>query len=1167
MQKLFKYWLVGILVVFGFGLTSKAIQAATVNDPSISSVTLGTISSTQKEASGVSYTLTITTTATLSANSGFSIQTRPTSCMTNYENCSLNFQAPVTISGLNGTVTSTGYGNMFFSNSDVLPAGSYTFTINNVINPNFDGSLRFAFSVPTSNISAINLEGDSAATVSETFVIGSPLVKGRITHPTTGAGLMLSGQVASQDWSINQFFNTDEWGEYAVANPGFSAGATVNLTINPDSGSGLASTATTFTYSGSTATVNLSPTQATKSISGTVLYEDTGTPVATASVNANGKGNGWSSAIPDSAGAYLLTIGGGEYDICLGDRFDDNGNKLPRDWYVAGDNQCQTVSFAKDTAVEASTINFLVKRADAKIIGVFKNPNGSFPSNGSVMFSQEGLWFNSGVNRDNGAFEVALVGNQSYQGQYQSQSTGEHMYWDTDSVRVNTNQTVDLGTITLKERDVVYTATVKDNNGTPVPHIYVDAWQERGGWTHAETDQNGVATLYLYEGSWSIRPSTWNTATYIYSGKEDRVQLAAGSSASGAFTLTATTLVVTALTNTADGSAASVTGWVNCWQPGNNFGFGGQVRNGTGTFGAIAGDFQCNLMVNDESYQAAGETRTTFTAGVNTTLNFTLLRRTATVTVYIKDQDGKLVDAKNGRVSARSTASGMIDKRLESGQVALRLAPGSYNLGIWFEGDQSKYISSQGPNSGTDVTVVDNDALSKTLTVFAVSATLEATVKDNDGNPVSDAWVHCGNWPELKGTVKMDDKNSKIIESGAPTDANGKATVGLVAGHEYECNVGVKSETSDLVGSASQTIDFTTAKKATAKFILQKANAKITGKITMADAADITTKDLNNIWCHAWSDEGYNSFGDGSANKYTLNAIVGTWNVSCGGEATTANGKRQWYSSPRTVVTITAAGTVTQDLVLAKSLFEIPESYSETFDSTQPKSITLSDGTRLNIPAYALATDGNVTLTAEPELQAIDTYTDGLAKIPWNFEVYDSSGKLISGDFNDKVTLIITYDQAVLNKLGIDETTLLPKYFDVASNIWKNVDNASQDTAADEITFTLSHFSQVGLVYNQKLNQASPSKPYKLKAKRLTATTALLTWKKPTQRKATYYNVQLRLFKDKEKTTWQTFTAKKTKQAVKKLTANTKYQFRVKACNKKKCFKFSSWAKFKTKRS
>lgn len=1148
------------LGLFVFGVT--ATQAATVSDPSIGSVTLGAVSSTLKNATAVNYNLTVVFTQELAAGAGLSIQTWPTSCMTNYDNCVLNFQAPASISGLNGTVTSTGYGNMFFSNTDIIPVGSYTITINNGINPNFDGALRFALSVPSNNTT-----GNVVATVSDVFVIGSPLAQGKITHPTTGVGLALGGQVANTDWSLNQFFNADEWGNYAVTNPGFSSGASVNLSVYPESSSGLSTTTTTFTYTGTTATVNLAPTPATKTITGTVVYVDTNAPVTTATVNANGRGNGWANATLSETGSYTMTLAGGDYNVCLGDRFDDSGVKVSRDWYLPGERQCQPVSFIQDTSTEVQTVNFTVHRADAKIIGVFKNPNGTFPADGWASFSTEGLWFSSNLNRDSGVFEVPLVGGKSYQGQFQSNNSTERTYWSADSVAVNPNQTLDLGTIILKERDVVYTATVKDSTGVPVSHIFVDAWQERGGWTHAETDQNGVATLYLYEGSWNIRPSTWNTTNYIYTGKEEHVTLTAGSNSSGIFMLQATTLTVTARTAAADGTTVSVNGWANCWKRGDNFGFGGEVRNGTGTFGAVGGDFECNLWVNDENYQATGQSRVTFVDGVNTTLSFTMLKRTATVTVYVKDQNGKLINASNGRVSAHSTNNGMVDKHLDNGQTVLRLAPGDYHLGVWFEGDNTKYISTQGPNNGADVQVEDNDTISKTLTVFSVSGTIDATVVDSDKKPVANAWVHCGNWSEQTGVIKADSKESKIIESGAPVDANGKATIGLVTGHRYECNVGARSESSDLVGSEAQMVDLTSAKKASAAFIMRKANAKITGKISLADDAGVLANDLNDVWCHAWSNEGYNSFGNGSSTQYTLNAITGTWNVSCSSETKLDNGKREWYSSSDTVVKVTGDGTVTKDLILSKSVFQIPESFSETFDATQAKIITLSDGTQLNIPAYALATEGNITFTAEPELQAVETYTDGLANIPWNFEVYDSTGTLISGDFSDTITLVIPYNQAALKTLDIDEATILPKYFDTDSNSWKNVDNATLDDVVDQVTLTLSHFSQVGLVYNQRLTQTSSKNiPSKLKAKRVAAVSALLTWKKP-QRKVSRYVVQLRELNAEAKESWKIYTVQKSKQLVQKLLPDSRYQFRVKACTKKKCFKFSDWTKFKTKRA
>lgn len=1187
------YWvqpfLVGLgLFGFAFGASAETYQ---VDDQTISSVSASSFSSTAQGATGVSFTLTFELDTALSDGMGLNIWNNALSCsFSDWTECPINL-ASTSVAGMPGRldIDDGNPGSVSFFPTGGLAVGTYTLTFSNVTMPDYSGAVRFFISsqgneqeVPDGKWVGTN---DANA-----VTFGTILASGTVTDPS-GSPLSTWGEVRNENYSLQQGFNTDEYGFYAVGNPGFASGDTVTITVYPDATLGLFTTTDTFTYSGSRVTKNLEAEQATKTVSGVVTYAD-GTAATTVRVNANGQGV-WAGDDVDATGAYSFTTVGGTYDLCLGDIWDNTTNKpVEKDWYTKNNENCKALSFTDDDSTETKEVNFKVQKADARVKGTFKNPDGSAPSNGGwVSFWKDDLWFGGNVSNEDGSFNIAVLGGNTektttlrvtatgsmdYQASYNSNDASEHTYWATNSVTVEQGKTTDLGEQVLKEKDVTFTATVVDEAGSPVPDIHVNAWQEGGGWTDSITDENGVAMLYLFGGDWNIQPSLWNQSTYLYAEQPLRRTFVSGDSDSGTFTLTATTLIVSVTTLGTQGESVNVQGWANCWSQGGA-NFGGEVRNGTGSFGAIAGEYRCNLWVNDQNYQASGEQSVEFEDGVDASLEFSLQQRTATITVYVKTaDDNQLVkDASNARVNAHSTDSGWTDQRLQDGKAELRVAPGTYRIGMWFEG-QSDYIF--GWANEKEVTVKDGDSVQRTLSVNRVSGRLSATLKDTDGNAVKNAWVGCGNWPELKDNPRGDFDSGRVIENGAQSGADGIAVVGLVEGHEYECWVGVNPDVSSLIGPASQQFDFRTTSEQSATFVFQESDAKIQGKVTFAKDAGVDDGDIENVWCNGWAEEGYNAWDDSFKGEYNLNVTEGKWHVHCGTEVLNDDGERTWYDSQGDIVVNVGADddVVTKNLVLSESLFgAIPRAVTETFDSTQPKQIVLEDGTSLDIPAYAIANSGNVTLTAEVETHAVDTALDSPFGWPWDFEAVDATGVPISGNFNSAVTLTIPYTKSILKELDISEDALAPKMWDEETATWSDVDSVSQDKTDNSISFTLQHFTQVGLTYNNRIAKSTTSEkksskkvgvPRRVKVSNITVSAATATWLKPKSGKVKKYTVQVRPSGLSDKSAWVTVkNVRKLKLRGKGLSAGTRYQVHVRACNASGCGNFTKWVSFKTK--
>lgn len=1183
MLSITRQWVLGLLVGFSVILFAFNANATTVDDPTITDVGLS-ISSNVPGATNVAYTVTFTTNAAIPAGEAIWFDVNPGDCReANWDDCRPNFDG-ATLSGLSGaSIDWATRGNFVISTDSSLAAGSYSVTLSGVANPNFNGSIRGFIGTSASDVEGYANEV-WVRTHTDAVVIGTPFFSGTVVD-VDGNGMGMWGQIYDKDWTISQGFSIDEWGYFAVENPGFTSGQKFTFAVYPDQSSGYTQTSEEFTYSGTPLSVTVELVLASKTIEGSLTFGDTGEVVTTAAVFANSS-SAWANAIPDEGGNYEMHVGGGEYNVCVGDQWSEDGKRVTRNWYADPGTECQEVEFEKNDDEETETLDWELNRTDAVIRGVIKNPGGSFPERGGwVNFSTEQYWFGSSVSNVDGSFEVAVVGgntssitstslrfaaiaSMTYTPSYNSYNQDEHTYWDAEKVTVNANDELDLGEITLKERDVVFTATVLDNNSDPVNDISVNAWIEgsQGGWANAQTDENGVAVLYLYEGSWTIMPNTWEKPGYVYTGQGHRATYVAGDTDSATFSLEATTVNVSVNARDANGNIIDVNGWANCWSPdGGSTNFGGQLQHGTGSFGAVGGTYNCNLWVNDPEYQATGDEFLEFEDGVDEVLDFTLLNRSATILVTLKNQDNEKVNPSYARISANSPEMGWSNAQLEDGVATLRVAPGMYHVSVWFEGNQSEYLFSW--SAGKDVTVAEGETKNRVLMVNEVSGTLTASLVDTEGNPVQYAWVGCGNWPELDGKVTGDFDSGRIIESGSQSGADGDAVVGLVKDHEYDCWVGAPME-SDLIGPESQQISLLKQDDVEKTFTFQVADSTIEGTATLVDAdGNEVDEEFDQMWCSGWAEEGYSSFDNAFGNEYSMAAVAGTWHVWCGTEVVNDEGEREFYNTfEETQVKVESGDTAQRDVVLSTSIFEIPDPVSETFDATTQKTIVLPDGAVLTIPAGALSTSGNVTVTAEPEVGAMHTYTDSPFGIPWNFEAFDSDNALISGDFNSMATLQINYDDDKLQQMEVDETNILPKYWDDDTSAWLNVDNASQDMDANTISFNLSHFTTVGLTYNKQMDVADkPNKPRQLSANSVSSTSAVLHWKKPKKTGAGSYKLQVRKDGVKKQKQWRKFKGiSKTQRAVNKLKPNMRYQFRVRACAGSSCSKWTDWKAFKT---
>lgn len=167
-----------------------------------------------------------------------------------------------------------------------------------------------------------------------------------------------------------------------------------------------------------------------------------------------------------------------------------------------------------------------------------------------------------------------------------------------------------------------------------------------------------------------------------------------------------------------------------------------------------------------------------------------------------------------------------------------------------------------------------------------------------------------------------------------------------------------------------------------------------------------------------------------------------------------------------------SAGSNTLNLNLTNT-GTLPDSISVTFSATNQKTITLSDGTTINIPSGVLASSGNVTVTVDPKAQLPNQSLATPIDIGYDIKAFDANGNEITGNFNSNVTIVIPYTDAELTALGITEDDLVPSYWDSTTSTWKAASNISIDKDNNTVTITINHFTDFALVSAGKTGTTS----------------------------------------------------------------------------------------------
>jgi hypothetical protein len=350
------------------------------------------------------------------------------------------------------------------------------------------------------------------------------------------------------------------------------------------------------------------------------------------------------------------------------------------------------------------------------------------------------------------------------------------------------------------------------------------------------------------------------------------------------------------------------------------------------------------------------------------------------------------------------------------------------------------------------------------LTLLKADSTISGTVLDADGQPLKNAFVSADT--ELGGQSSMEGQESfygPMPNQGNISDSEGKFTLSVPAG-EYFVSASLPPE-EGLINPKAQKVSVDPDSPAEVTLQFRAADGVISGQVTLDGS-------LNEAFVWGWSEDGGASQVITYDGYYSLNVTKGeTWHIGAIYETTV-----KFYRSDENIVSVPSSGAADQDLELLETDITIPAAETATFDATVGQIMRLTDGTEVNMPAYSIATEGNVTVTATPKASVASTATAKPIALAYDLVAKDEQNQTISS-FNGSVTIKLYYTEAQLEALGITASDITCSYYDETTGTWRSVDNVVVNPDELSVSFTVNHFTsfaiitgKVGIAADQELD-------------------------------------------------------------------------------------------------
>lgn len=956
--------------------------------------------------------------------------------------------------------------------------------------------------------SGFNLDSVSGSNITSSTITG--------TGSTSGSG---SSKVLLFTNSVFSAAGAKTITITGITNPSSSGTATLMISTQGISGlSGSSETATTSISGGSGEGGDQGDGGVTGNNTVTVTVADTaGTPLASQTVGGY-CGMSFTTATTNASGIATLT--GLTNGNC--------GVWLMSTTYDAGQ---ENFTFADSSTAQTKSISLSATALDVTLAVTVHNSSGAAVASAYMYLTNQttGQQF-SGTTNSSGVASIGVT-----YGTY-SADLFTSFGGDTSQYLPDTTVTVDSSTSAITLTTQAYTAfitgTIRSASGTALAGEIVAYSDDAFHFSQAASTGYSLGVI---PGTYTIKAESSGYANDVLRN----VTVTDGETVSAQdFSLDTAGNTVNVSTVNTSGGALSISGSVFCNTAGAVFSpesvYFKQLSNGAATFLLPDGSFSCSVFTT--GYVVTSDNTVTVSANSTAALALTLQANDSTLAVQLIDQDGNTIsDAKFG-VSGKETTHGyQLNGFGENGSTSLSVISGTYDLRAYIM--SGNYTTAFEP---TTVTLTSGGTTTQNLTVYSKSATLTGTVTNGGGNPVSHVLVTA---------------DSSQFHTSTYTNDSGVYSFNVVP-DTYSIGA-ASSDSSNLPAQTNNVV--TTANTTTTEnlqFTSTTATITVTPTSTSTQAMAFTPEAGS---CYAYNkDSGAHVTGDLDSNNQVVLAVsAGTWYTGC---RITSSGT-DYATTADSAVVVSNNDALDQTVDVASADTNIDGSLVQ-FSATADATLDAGDFT-VSVPANTLDTTGNVSVSISTATTGV-VVTDGAFPLhPISLTARDSNGNIITGTFNNNVTITWSYTDQELVDLGIDEDTLAGhRHGDGASYVTD--EGYTIDTANNTVSLVTNKFSTYSIVGVQAA--VAPSKPTHLSVAKKTISSVVAKWHAPSTGTVTKYKVQMRKFGVKNTAKWKNYkNVTVLHKKFKHLKTATKYQFRVKACNGTACSAYTKWSPFKTK--
>lgn len=526
-----------------------------------------------------------------------------------------------------------------------------------------------------------------------------------------------------------------------------------------------------------------------------------------------------------------------------------------------------------------------------------------------------------------------------------------------------TNTTYLTTPIVLTQSVKTISVRVRRSSGAAVTDANVSAWKYMGGgWGSGTVDSSGNLSLVVSEGgSWQISVyPTWSsgvTPDWTHDGAPVQATFTQPNSVAETITVDFT---VSTFSATLTGSVLFPDGtpvpnseyWsVNAWR---DYGSGNwaQVVNGSYTMRLAPGTYHVSVNGSMMDY-GAPEYTISVEENETVTQNVTLLARSATLNVTVRDTNGRAIPNQSCNAWKREGSGWGWGTTDSNGVAQLRVTPGTWYVSCYPSGGSTatslstiqststSYVSTSEPE---EVSVAANGTVNLAVVFEIADATIAGKLVDPNGTPLTNIW----GWVEARKP-----QSSSTTETFHYGGLGGSVSAGTF-------NIRVPGGTWVLGASLGYGMDYTASTASSKEITIASGETKndvelalVPNNATVSGCfKDTAGNTLTSVYGSVFADNGTGGYQWASLNQgcYQLKAPAGELYFGCWVDYSTAS---QYYmdGTCESKVTAVANQTTPHDVTL------------KTADSTITVNARDPDGNPLGNALVSINTSFGTTKT------------------------------------------------------------------------------------------------------------------------------------------------------------------------------------------------------------